>query len=405
MLEKYAGLIVRKGVNLQKDQILVVTGDVCNHRLVKAIAKEAYQIGAKDVIPYYTDDKISLLRYEHNEREYFKEVPLYLSDLRNEYAKKNAAVIMVTSENPDLFKEIDPLKISTHSIAMHQACKLFYDHLDMMIDRWCIVGASSIEWANKVFPEMSDQEALEALWQAIYHACKVDQDDPLSAWEIHRQSFTERINYLNSLQLETLYYQNSLGTSLEIGMNSGYLFAGGGSYTADGIYSFPNIPTEEIFTSPNYKKANGIAYASKPLNYHGTLVKDFFIELKDGKIINYDAKEGKEVLKSIIETDEGSHYLGEIALVPYHSPISDMNILFYNTLYDENAACHLAIGKGFSECIKDGLSMNKEKLKEQGINDSLTHVDFMIGTEDLSIKGKTVQGEWVDIFVNGDFAF
>ena len=404
LLNKYAQLIVVKGLNLQKGQDLVITADVACAKLVKACAKVAFELGARDVIPYYLDEEITKLRYTNNDVDYFKDVPNYIVDLHNDYAKKHAAVLSIVSEDPDAFKDVDPKKLQTHSKAIHEACSLFYDHLDLMIDRWCIVAAPSQKWANKVFDDMSDQEAMEALWNAIYHACYVDTEDPLSAWDLHRVSFENRVNKLNAAKITSLHYTNSLGTDLTIGMNKDYLFAGGGSYTTDGLYSFPNIPTEEIFTSPNYKDVNGIVYASLPLNNNGTLIKDFSLTFKDGRIVAYEAKEGLEALRSMIETDEGSHYLGEAALVPYDSPISQMGILFYNTLFDENAACHLAIGKGFAECLKDGVGMSKEELYAHGVNDSLNHVDFMIGTPDLNIEATLEDGSRVMIFKDGIFA-
>lgn len=404
MINKYAQLIVKKGLNIQKGQDLVITANVECAPLVKAVAKAAFAAGARDVIPHYVDDEIAKARYMHNDVDYFKEVPNYLVDLHNDYAKKHAAVLSITSEDPEMFKEVDPMKMQTRMNAMHEACKLFYDHLDLMIDRWCIVGAPSKRWANKVFPDMSDQEALEALWQAIYHVCYVDTPDPLKTWDLHRVSFENRVNKLNAMKIRSLHYTNSLGTDLTVGMNKDYLFAGGGSYTTDGLYSFPNMPTEEIFTSPNFKDVNGIVYASLPLNNNGTLIKDFSLTFKDGRIVAYEAKEGLEALRSMIETDEGSHYLGEAALVPYDSPISQMGILFYNTLFDENAACHLAIGKGFAECLKDGVGMSKEELYAHGVNDSLNHVDFMIGTPDLNIEATLEDGSRVMIFKDGIFA-
>jgi aminopeptidase len=274
-----------------------------------------------------------------------------------------------------------------------------------MIDRWCIVGAPSLKWANKVFPDMSDEEAMEALWNAIYHVTYVDTEDPIATWDKHRQSFEERVKILNEMKIKTLHYTNDLGTDLYVSMNKGYLFAGGGSYTTDGVYSFPNMPTEEIFSSPDYLKTEGIVYASMPLNYNGSLVEDFYIRFKDGRAVEYDAKSGRDTLASIIESDEGAHYLGEVALVPYDSPIRETGILFYNTLFDENAACHLALGKGFSECIEGGYDMNFDQLKEKGVNNSVTHVDFMIGTKDLSITAITEDGEEKPIFINGCFAF
>lgn len=405
MINKYAELIVKKGVNLQSGQKLVVTADVECATLVKEIAKEAYKAGAKDVIAHYVDEDVTRLRYENNDVDYFKEVPEYLVSLRNNYALEHAAVVSITSENPDGFKGIDPKKMAVYSKAMHEAAKTFYDHLDLGIDRWCIVGAPSLKWANKVFPDMNNQEAIDALWNAIFHVCRVDTKDPIGAWDAHRRSFEERVKVLNEMDIDYLHYTNDLGTDLKVYMNKDYLFAGGGSYTTDGIYSFPNIPTEEIFTSPDYRKTEGIVYSAKPLNHGGALIDQFFIKFHEGRVVDFDAKVGKDVLESIIETDEGSHYLGEAALVPYDSPISNMGLLFYNTLFDENAACHLALGKGFNECLKGGYEMDKAQLYKNGVNDSLTHVDFMIGTQDLTIEAITKDGSVIKVFENGNFVF
>lgn len=405
MLKKYAELIVKQGVNLQPNQELVVDASIENYELAREIAKVAYDIGAKDVIVHYNDEVITRLRYENCDVEHFQEIPKYLQELRNDYALKHAAIVTITSADPESLKGIDPQKILARNRAMHESCKTFYDHLDLGIDRWCIVGAPSVAWANKVFPEMSDEEAVEALWKAIYHVTRCDQENPIEAWNEHRHSFERRVGILNEKKIKSLHYTNGLGTDLTIELNPDYLFAGGGSQTTDGVYSFPNIPTEEIFTSPYYLGVNGIVYSSMPLNYNGQIIDEFSMTFENGRIVNYDAKVGYDTLKSIIETDEGSHYLGEVALVPYDSPIRQMNILFYNTLFDENAACHLAVGKGFGECIENGLSYNKEQLKEKGINDSLTHVDFMIGTKDLSIVAKLQDGQEFVIFENGNYAF
>lgn len=405
MLKKYAELLVKQGVNLQPNQELVIDASIENYKLVREITKQAYQLGAKDVIVHYTDEQITRMRYEHCDKEHFETVPAYLRELRNEYASKHAAIITITSSDPEAMKGIDPQKIATWSKAVHIACSTFYDHLDLGIDRWCIAGAPSIAWANKVFPDMSDQEAVDALWRAIFKVTRCDQDDPVEVWNKHRRSFEKRVAILNENRIQSLHYTNSLGTDLTVGMNKDYLFAGGGSYTTDGIYSFPNIPTEEIFTSPNKDDVSGIVYSSLPLNYNGHIVDEFSITFEKGRIIDYQAKVGYDVLKSIIETDEGSHYLGEIALVPYDSPIRNMNILFYNTLFDENASCHLAIGKGFGECLKDGLKMDRKELFQKGVNDSLTHVDFMIGTKDLKITAVLENGEEMKIFEDGNFVF
>ena len=353
----------------------------------------------------YNDEVVSRYKYKYLEKEAFAHVPTWFKEFRNDYAAKKAAFLTIISDDPEGFKGIDPAKIALWSKSVSTACKPFYDSLDLGINTWCIVAGSSIKWANKVYPDMSDSEAVEALWNAIFKAVKVVDDDPLPAWQEHRKSFEARVAYLNKLNLNTLTYTNSLGTNLTVTLNEGYLFAGGGSYTTKGQYFFPNMPTEEIFTSPYRNGTNGVVYSSLPLNYNGNLIDEFKMEFKDGRIIDFDAKIGKEVLKEMLSIDEGSLYLGEIALVPYDSPISNMKTLFYNTLFDENASCHLAIGKGFSECIQGGLTMTKEQLLEKGVNDSLTHVDFMIGTSDLKIVGETKDGQVVRIFENGNFVF
>lgn len=404
-LIKYAQLIVKAGVNVQKGQKVVVEAPVENAKLAQLVTKEAYKAGADEVIVHYYDEVISRYKYEYLPIDKFSEVPLWYQHLRNDYAKEKAAFISIQGNDPEGLKGIDPKKIALWSKSVATACKPFYDGMDLGDNSWCIAGASSLKWANKVYPDMSDQEAIYALWQAIFKACKIDDGDALDSWQKHRQSFEKHVNYLNNLNLTSLTYTNSLGTNLTVTLNEDYLFAGGGSYDNNGVYYFPNIPTEEIFTSPNRLGTNGVVYSSMPLNYNGNLIDKFKLVFKNGRIVDFDCQTGKEILQEMIEIDDGSHYLGEIALVPYDSPISNMKTLFYHTLYDENASCHLAIGKGFGECIKDGLTMTKEQLLEKGINDSLTHVDFMIGTSDLKIVGKTKENQEVLIFENGNFVF
>ena len=404
-LKKYAKLIVEAGLNVQKGQELFIDASVDAAVLVRLVTKAAYEVGAKEVIVRYNDGIVSRMKYEYGDKELFENVPTWLSDMYNSYADNKAAFLTILSDDPEVYKGVDASKMATWSANLNKALKPFRDSLDMAINTWCIVGASSVKWANKVFPDMSDDEAVEALWNAIFKTVKVDQEDPMEAWQQHRRSFERRVKHINSLGLETLTYTNAAGTDITIGLTDKYEFAGGGSYTVGDLYFFPNMPTEEIFSTPHKDKADGIVYSALPLNYNGNIIDEFFLEFKDGVVINFGAKQGEQILKELIETDEGSHHLGEVALVPYDSPISNMNILFYNTLFDENAVCHFAIGKGFPECYTGGLEMTKEQLLEKGINDSLTHVDFMIGTEDLKIVGKTKDGKEVEIFVDGNFAF
>ncbi len=405
MIKKYAELIVKKGLNVQKGQEVVVTASVDAVELVREVAAAAYEVGAKDVIVAYSDDKLTRLRYEYCEMDHFDFIPDYLKDLRNQYATRNACFLTILSTDPEALKGVDPLKIQKWGVNLRKACEVFYTHLEKSICRWCIVGAPSAAWANRVFPDMSTDEAVEALWNAIFKVTRCDKEDPLKEWDLHHESFVKRVKVLNEKKIRTLHYKNSLGTDLTIGLPKGYLFAGGASATTDGIYNFANVPTEEVFASPNKYEVDGIVYSSLPLNHNGSLVDEFYIEFEKGRVVNYGAEVGYDVLKSIIETDEGAHYLGEVALVPYDSPINNTGILFYNTLFDENASCHLAIGRGFNECIENGLSLTKEELEEKGINSSLTHVDFMIGTSDLSIIATLEDGSEFVVFENGNYAF
>jgi aminopeptidase II. Metallo peptidase. MEROPS family M29 len=403
-LDKYAKLIVHAGLNVQKGQEVVIDAAIEAASLVRRVTKEAYEVGAKEVIVRYSDEVISRLKFEYGEAPLFTHFPQWLADYYNQYAKNGAAFLSIISDDPEAFKGVDAIKMANWASSKSKATQPFRESLDKAINTWCIVGASSRKWANKVFPDMSDDAAVNALWDAIFETVKVNHENPIEAWQQHRHSFEKRITYLNSLQLQYLTYTNNLGTNLTIGLPDDYEFAGGGSYTVGDVFFFPNMPTEEVFTTPHKDKAEGIVYNALPLNYNGNLIDDFFLEFKAGKIVNFGAKHGEDILKELIATDEGSSHLGEVALVPYDSPISNMNILFYNTLFDENAVSHLAIGKAYPECVTGGLQMNKEELLEKGVNDSLVHVDFMIGTADLKIVGTTKDNKKVDIFMDGNFA-
>lgn len=404
-LENYANLIVVSGLNVQKQQTVVIEAEVESVELVRLVTKYAYRQGAKEVVVRYSDEVVTRLKYENCEQSVFETVPTWLSNFKNDYAAMNACFLSIISDDPEAFKGVDPTKMASWSKSVNKECRVFRDLLENSTNAWCIVGASSVKWANRVFPDMSDKEAYDALWSAIFKATKADQEDPNAAWIEHRASFERRVKYLNELNIDTLTYTNNLGTNVKVSLMEGYLFAGGGNYLQNGLYNIPNIPTEEIFASPIFDKTEGIVYSSLPLNYNGNIIDEFYMEFKDGRVVNYGAKKGYDILKEMIEFDEGSHYLGEIALVPYDSPISNMNITFLNTLFDENAVCHFAIGKGFSECIVGGYEMTKEELQEKGINDSLLHVDFMIGTNDLHIVASSKDGQEIEVFKEGNFVF
>ena len=405
-LNLYADLLVKSGLNVQKGQTVVITASIESFQLVREVAKIAYEVGAKEVVVDYNDEVITRLKYLNVDAEEFKTVPKWFEHFRNDYARENACFLYIEDSDPESLVGVEPVKLSNRIIATHTQCKEYFDLMNNMTNSWCIAGGSALKWANKVYPDMSDDEAKEALWNAIFKAAKIDENqDPNVTWQKHRESFEKRVKYLNELNLDQVTYTNSLGTNITIGLNNDYLFAGGGSYLNNGVYNFANIPTEEIFTTPNRSRVDGIVYSALPLNYNGSIIDEFFIEFKEGRAINYGAKVGYDVLKELIETDEGSHYLGEIALIPYDSPINNMKTLFYSTLYDENASCHFALGRGFSECIKDGVKYNEEELLKLGVNNSAVHCDFMLGTEDLNIEGTTKDGQTITIFKDGNFAF
>ena len=404
VLEKYAHLLVRGGCNIQPDQELYVSADVEQAPLVRAIVAQAYAAGASNVTTYFTDEQVSRMGYQNKPLESFQEFPEWRALLQNGVAKRGAALLFISSEDPMGFAGVDPQKISAFQVAATKACRDWRDGMDFGRNVWVIAGAASKAWAARVFPELPQDEAVERLWGAILHTARATGANPLADWHVHDESFSKRVAWLNAQNFDALHYQNALGTNLTVGLNAQGLWAGGGETTTAGQRFYPNMPTEEVYTTPDWRRTNGVAVASMPLNHGGALVRDFSVEFKDGRACSWQAREGYDILSSIIETDEGSHYLGECALVPYDNPIQKTGILFLNTLYDENAACHVALGRGFAECLSGGRDMSAETLRERGVNDSSTHVDFMIGTPDLCITGITQTGEEVPVFKDGVWA-
>lgn len=403
-LEAYARLIVEAGCNLQQGQELYLTSSVETAAFARLITRIAYERGARHVTVRYTDEKISRMHYDNCAIEVFETMPEWAALLNNSMAREGAAILSIISDDPEAMTGIDPAKAVANARAAHEACKEFYDALDFGRNTWCIAGAASAAWARKVFPDASEQEAVEKLWEAIFATARADVDDPIAAWEAHRKSFAARTALLNEQRFCALRYRNAHGTDLTVGLPAKHLWNGGGDTTADKTPFFPNIPTEEIFTTPDRLRAEGTVVSALPLVHNGTLIDNFSITFESGKAVKCAAEQGLETLRSIIETDENSCRLGEVALVPYTSPIRRTGILFYNTLYDENASCHLALGQGFPDCYEGGIEMSAEELLEAGVNKSAAHVDFMIGTEDLSIEGIRADGTAVPVFENGNWA-
>ena len=402
-LELYAELSVKVGVNLQKGQLLVVRCPIVCSYFGRLVAKYGFKAGAKDVHIIWGDDDFSRIRYDNADISRYETVPEWEAKMLNDFANDGAAFLSISSTDPSIFAGINPKKPAIFRKAMERDCKDYFKKLDINECSWNIIAIPNEAWAEKVFPNESQEKALEKLWEAIFIAVRINGGNPISEWEQHHKSFKEKLDWLNSMELKEIHITTGKGTDVKIGMPENYIWGGGGATTTSGLFFFPNMPTEEIFSSPHREKINGKIVSALPLIYQGDKIDNFSLTYKDGKLVDYTAEIGYENLKALVETDEGALSLGEVALVPNKSPISDMGILFYNTLYDENASCHLAIGRGFPHCVKGGETMTKEELLEAGVNHSATHVDFMIGTADTEITGIDKDNNQVKIFINGNY--
>lgn len=400
-----ADIAVAIGVNLQKGQKLIINSPIECAEFARIVAECAFNRGAGDVSIRYNDEKFARLRYDMASIDALTTIPKWQIDRMNAYVDDGDAVISIYADDPDVMAGVDSEKVKAASNASQQAAVNY--HLAVINDRirWCVISVPTVGWAKKVFPDLSREKAVDALWNAIFKATRTDQPDPLSAWKAHDESFQEKCNFLNEHQFDAFIYKNSIGTDIKVGMPKNHIWAGGSETAQDGIEFFPNIPTEEIFSAPDKNRINGTLAASHPLVYNGQLIDHFSLTFKDGVVTEYQAETGEEALKSLVEANKGSNMLGEISFVPYHSSISDLNILFYNTLFDENASCHFALGSAYPTCIEGGQNMSEDELSQAGLNISTTHVDFMVGTKDLSIIGLDTDGNETPIFINGDWAF
>ena len=403
-LEKYAQLIVRTGINLQEKQTLVISSPIECAPFTRLIAEKAYREGARDVVIQWHDELFSKIRFLHAPEEIFEEFPEWQKELYLSYVHQGAAFLSIAVSDPELLKDVNPQRITKSQKASNTALKDYRDRLMSNKNTWCVVSIPTAAWSKKVFPHLSVEDSIEKLWNVIFKTVRVDTENPIVSWEEHKANLKRRMDILNSLALKSLHYQNSLGTDLNIELPENHIWLGGSEFTPEGIEFIANMPTEEVFTLPKKTGVNGKVISSMPLNYNGNLIENFSMTFKAGKIVDFGAEKGYETLKAIIETDEGSHFLGEVALVPYDSPISNSKILFYNTLFDENASCHLALGKAYPVCMKNSEKITHDEFSVLGINESLVHVDFMIGTSDLKILGMTSDGKEIPIFRNGNFA-
>ena len=404
VLKKYAELIAKTGINVQKGQDVIIRCDLDQPEFVKMVTEYCYKFGARKVTIEWSYQPLAKV---HNKYCSVKTLAT-LEKWEEEKLKHNSltlpALIWLDSEDPDGLKGMNEKKSAEAQRIRYPLIKPYRDAMENKY-QWCIAAVPGKKWAKKVFPNLSVSQAMEKLWEAILYTSRVDEN-PIEAWKKHNEDLLHRCNYLNSLHLKSLTYKASNGTDFTVGLIENALFIGGGEETlGNKVYFNPNIPSEECFTTPKRGDIEGIVYSSKPLSYKGQLIENFWIKFEHGKVVDVHAEKNEHVLREMVSMDEGATMLGEVALIPYDSPISNLNILFYNTLFDENASCHLALGMGFPNCIKDFEKYSLEEIRQMGVNDSMIHVDFMIGTKDLSIVGTTNEGKQVQIFKDGNWAF
>lgn len=404
LLKEFAKLAIRVGINIQPKQYLIVNAPVEAYEFVRTVVEEAYNAGAGNVIINWKDDTVNSLYYQNVSDEVLTEVPQFLIDKYRYVLDKGAALLSITSPNPNVYKNVDPMKMAMASNASNSKLKFFSDYTMASRTQWAIIAYPNYEWAQQVFPTLSKEEAYEKLLEAILYTSRVEEKkDSVQEWNNHMKNLEVHNKILNDYNFEKIHFKNGIGTDLEIYLVENHIWAGGGEMSEKGVFFAPNIPTEETFTMPHNKKINGTVVSTKPLNFRGKLIPKFKLTFKDGVVVKYEADEEIETLKSLLETDEGSKSLGEVALISYDSPISNLGIIFYNTLFDENASCHLALGNAYSMNIKDGTTMPEEELVKLGYNVSNVHVDFMFGSSDMEIVGTTHDGKEIQIFRKGNF--
>lgn len=400
-LKKYAHTLLKYGVNLQEDQTLVISVDVENKDFAVIVTEEAYELGAKEVVLNWRCSPIARQRLLHANESVLERPANWIPEFYKQYIDEKAAFLSLISANPKALEGIPTDRISLQSRNLNKVLSFYHTAIMNSSVTWCVASVPTVLWANLLGYEGTDEEKINQLWATLLKLCRIEGVEPKDTYRHHMAKLRHRCEALNKLDLKSLRYTCENGTDLLLELPEGHIWLGGEESSKDGTIFNANIPTEEVFSAPQYNGVNGVVHSTKPLIYHGNTISDFSFTFKDGKIVEYTAKEGYEVLKELVETDEGSHYLGEVALVDHFSPISQSNQIFYETLFDENASCHLAIGASYPTCLKNSDGLSEEELKERGLNHSLTHVDFMIGHERMNIKGYTRDGQAVDIMIDG----
>lgn len=402
-LEKYATLAITVGANLKKGQLVMITADISSSEFARLVAKKAYEYGAKDVFFNYSDEQFTKIRFDNAPDEAFLEAPEFIVNSKLELLEKGCVFISIVAEDPEILKDCDPVKVATSGKTRSAKMLPFTKKIMNNESQWLVIAGVTDASAKKVFPNDNVEDAKSKLWEAYFKACRIDENDVTQNWKEHVQNLKEKVDFLNTEHFEKLHITSSNGTDLIVGLVDKHIWQGGGDETIDGHYFMPNLPTEEVFTMPDKNRVDGVVKSTKPLNFRGNLIDEFTLTFKDGKVVDFDANVGYDTLKGLLDTDDGAGRLGEIALVPFNSPISNSNIIYYNTLYDENASCHLAFGRAYTTNMVDGDKISQEEFQNNGANISLVHEDFMFGAYDTDIVGIKKDGTKVQIFKNGDY--
>lgn len=405
-LKEYARLLVQVGLNVQPGQTPGIEADVEHADLARLCVSACYDCGARQVVVRYGDDANTRESFLRADAAVFEEFPSYMRAWTDWLLEQGAPRLSITGSDPELLKGVDPSRIQARRRVSGPATKPYFDALLAGKFQWCVGAYPTLSWAEKAFPGKKGEDAIDALWDAVFATCRVTGDGKaVERWREVVATISRRAEWLNAHQFASLRYTNCLGTDLTIRLPKDHRWLGGSEHSAAGVEFMANIPTEEIFTAPQWDGVDGRVYSALPLAMDGNVIRDFWLDFKDGRIVDIHAQQGEEFLRNAIETDDGAHYLGEVALVGYDSPIRATGLLFYHTLFDENASCHLAFGHAYASCVRGGEDMDGERQKAAGLNQSLTHVDFMVGTRDLSIVGTTRDGKEIPVFVDGNFAF
>ena len=402
-LNLLAEVAIKVGLGLKEGQELVMTASLDAVDLARRITEQAYRAGASLVTTLYVDDEATLLRYHHAPDAAFDKAASWLYDGMGAAFRSGAARLAITGGNPALLSNEDPDKVARANRAVSQAYRPALELITRHEINWTIVASATPAWAAQMFPNDSPEAALEKLWEAIFQTTRINVDDPVNAWKEHDANLQKRAKYLNEKRYAALKYRGP-GTDFTLGMADDHVWMGGGTTAGNGLYCVANMPTEEVFSMPHKDRADGTVTATKPLSHQGTMIENIHVRFEKGRIVEAHASRGEEVLRKLIETDDGARRLGEVALVPHSSPIASSGMLFLNTLFDENAASHIALGQAYSSCMRDGDKLSKEELAANGANDSLIHVDWMIGSDKLDIDGVTATGTLEPLMRGGEWA-